>query len=306
MNFNPDKVSFGRHETFPLRYSWLSKGYQAVAANPFIFAAPDATVTLGVGKNMVNSIRYWLQATRMIQPTTNGFLPSILGKTIFDEKSGVDPYLEDEGTIWLLHWLLATNAEQATAWYWFFNKFHKPEFKGQEVISALSDFVAQKVQVKVAATTIKNDVSIILRMYARSNVDAHTPIEEALDSPLTLLHLIRQNRSGRAYSSNLSAQEGLPIAILGFAMAELFEQLQSDAIPLGELMYAKEETPALGAVFRLTENALISKLETFVRQHPSIFEIRETAGIHQVYRLRKVDPVSMLAFHYDQPTRGAA
>ena len=109
--FNPEKVAFGRHETFALRYGWLTKGFQAISDDPKIFEADDATVTLGVGKNMVSSIRFWLQATRLAERTKEGFFPTKLGDAIFNEE-GWDPYLEDEATIWLIHWLLSTNSEQ--------------------------------------------------------------------------------------------------------------------------------------------------------------------------------------------------
>ena len=94
MKLNADKVSFGRHETFALRYSWLTKGYQAITDKNFDFSDADAaTVRLGVGKNMVSSIRYWLRACQMIQ--SDGLTPSALGELILDEKNGFDPYLED-------------------------------------------------------------------------------------------------------------------------------------------------------------------------------------------------------------------
>ena len=306
MKFNPKKVAFGRHETFTLRYSWLSKGYQALVADPAVFSAPDATVTLGVGKNMVNAIRYWLLATRLIESADGGFRPTLIGTVLFDEKDGYDPYLEDEATIWLLHWLLATNPNQATTWYWFFNKFHKPEFKSQELVSALTDFVDQQVHASVAATTIKNDATIVLRMYARSKTGHRAPTEEALDSPLSLLNLVSRAPEGKAYTSAPSERPSLSLGVLGFAIADLFKQLQQDTIPIEELMYAKEKVPAPGAVFRLTENALITKLECLMQKYPVGFEIRETAGIHQVYRLEEVSPMSMLALHYEHSVKGAA
>ena len=66
-------TAFGRHESFPLRFGWITKGLQALADDPKIFTRDDATVVLGVGKNMVASIRYWLQATGIAHrdPKTN-------------------------------------------------------------------------------------------------------------------------------------------------------------------------------------------------------------------------------------------
>ena len=43
-----------------------------------------------------------------------------VGQKIFDDKNGIDPYLEDDSTIWLLHWLLCSNP-RATIFYYFFD-----------------------------------------------------------------------------------------------------------------------------------------------------------------------------------------
>ena len=305
MRFNPNRVGFGRHETFALRYSWLTKGFQALQVDPEVFTSDEATVTLGVGKNMVNAIRYWLLASRMIEPAEEkGFQPTPIGRAILGEK-GYDPYLEDEATIWLIHWLITTNPEQATAWYWFFNQFHKPEFVSQEVATALYDFVSQR-KLKSAASTVKNDATIVLRMYARSKGNGRTPIEEALDSPLSQLHLITQSPGGRSYTSRPADREGLPNGILGYAIAELFESMGVKELPIEDLMYSKDGYPSPGAAFRLTENALITKLETMMYEVPGVFEIRETAGIHQVYWLENIDPKFFLKLHYEAQAQEVA
>ena len=141
MQFEEKNSTFGRHETFALRYSWLTKGYQALENNPDVFSDVDAaTVKLGVGKNMVLSIKYWLQACQ-ITKTKDHSTHTItkIGKLIFDEKDGFDPYLEDEATIWLLHWLIATNPVN-TAFFWFFNEFHKQMQKSNKTNGFLMNF----------------------------------------------------------------------------------------------------------------------------------------------------------------------
>jgi len=94
---NRDRSAFGRHETFPLRFGWLTKGHQAWCENPDIFEQDDATVTLGVGKNMVSAIKYWMLATQIVHHDKTVFRPAELGSKIFDEV-GWDPYLEDDAT----------------------------------------------------------------------------------------------------------------------------------------------------------------------------------------------------------------
>jgi len=305
MRFNPDKMAFGRHETFALRYGWLSKGFQALAEKKSIFESDDATVRLGVGKNMVSAIKYWLRACRMIDPVENK--ATKLGDALLSA-DGFDPYLEDEATIWLMHWLLATNAELATSWYWFFNRFHKPEFTGQELNTALNDFVADKVinKKKPAAATLLNDSTLIARMYTQSTGNTRTPIEEALDSPFSLLKLVTQSSGGRNYQSRPMARPDLPLGVLGFAVCELFEMKNTSAIPIEDFMYRKDNFPTIGSVFRLTESDLVAKLERLVSYLPGVFDIRDTAGQHQLFLTEATDAMIFISEHYNNPGKDIA
>ncbi len=76
------KATFGRHETFSLRYGWLTKGFQEFQKDEGIFNSDAATVKLGVGKNMVNAIRYWLRATQMLEMMPDGLKTTELGRAI--------------------------------------------------------------------------------------------------------------------------------------------------------------------------------------------------------------------------------
>lgn len=53
------KPTFSGHETFQCRHLWLKKGYDFVKSGK-AFSDEDAVVELGVGKNMVTAIRYWM------------------------------------------------------------------------------------------------------------------------------------------------------------------------------------------------------------------------------------------------------
>jgi len=295
MKFISDQVAFGRHETFALRYSWLSKGFQ----NLNVFDDEDAVVRLGVGKNMVSSIRYWLRACQLITPQKPD-KAAYIGELVFNEESGLDPYLEDEATIWLVHWLLSTNSTLATSWFWFFNKYHKSEFTGQELQTALSDFIKEKVADKrrPSASTIKNDALLLPRMYAQSKGNGRTPLEEALDSPLSLLGLVTQSAGGRAYQSKPAARPGLPVGIFAFAVSQLMNNRNVTALPIEELMYSRDDFASPGSIFRLTETDLITKLELMVEYIPGYFDIRETSGIHQLYKLNEIEPFKYIEKYY--------
>jgi len=300
MNFVPNRVAFGRHESFQLRYGWLSKGFQAFEEDPDIFSLDEATVTLGVGKNMVGAIRHWLRAAQMCEWTQHGGMQATkLGRSIFSKDSGWDPYLEDEATIWLIHWLLCTNPEHSTSWYWFFNRFHKPEFTSKEVTTALLDFAKENITAKYTVGTVKRDVAVFLRMYIQSRSSGRTPTEEALDSPMSLLKLISYIPSTKTYQSKFIARESLPLGILAFAVSQYFAFRQISEVPIEQLMYSSDGVAAPGSVFRLSETDLLTKLEKLIRKFPNLFEIRDSGGIHQMYKMQDHDPIAFLKSHYE-------
>ena len=302
MKFSPKQTAFGRHETFALRYSWLPKGFHQLSKSVTSLDKDDATVKLGVGKNMVLSIKYWLKACQLVDSVNQ---PTDLGRLIFDEDCGLDPYLEDEATIWLIHWLIATNPGQATSWFWFFNKYHKPVFTSLELTTALGDWVRDVMLdgKRPSASTLKNDAQLIHRMYCQSTVNTRMPLEEVLDSPLSLLRLVNQ-AGGKELHSKLESRPGLPVRIFGFAVLSLMNERSMKAMPLDDLMYSRAEFPAPGSIFRLTENDLITKLEQLVMKYPKTFEIRETAGVHQLYLMHAMSPEQLLEDHYSKSRDG--
>jgi len=301
ISFDPNKGGFGRHETFPLRFGWLTKGYRAWCENPEVFGEDDPTVVLGVGKNMVSAIRFWMEAGQVVESKDRMTIePTAIGKFLFSSDSGHDPYLEDDATLWLIHWLIASNPEQATAFYWFFNHYHKPEFTTAELTEALKDFVRERMRYKISETTLKHDITVLLRMYEPSVVSKSIPLEEGLDSPLSSLGLIYRGQDTKLHISHPIERRRLPMASFGYAVLDLMEATKLTSIPIERLLHADSNYAAPGSVFRLSEEGLITKLEELVRLAPDVFELRETAGIHQFYNLKQANKFDMLNAYYGQ------
>src|SRR4051794_12085664 len=111
---NYSKMSFSGHETFVFRYSWLKKAVDTVSENPSIFNQEDVIVSLGLGRNMVKSLRHWGLATRVLEEETKARTGQLrcteLGRVLFCSIG--DPYLEDPNTLWILHWNLLANIER--------------------------------------------------------------------------------------------------------------------------------------------------------------------------------------------------
>jgi len=283
-------ATFGRHETFPLRYAWLTKGLEALRQQPDIFAQPEqAMVALGVGRNMVSAIHYWLQVVGVAELTPTAGRITPLGEALLGPNG--DPYLEDEASLWIIHWLIASNAQQATGFFWFFNQFALPRFREDELRVSLSEFVTQHLQLKRAQSTLKSDCSTLLRMYT----PASGRNEDHLDSPLAHLSLIESDVN-RYYHSPRRVRPFLPALALHFALIHCFNaDPQPSALPIRTLLYADYGGAAPGAVFRLNEEGLMQALTQVLHDYPGCYELRDTAGVHQLYRVRDLgEPLQCL------------
>lgn len=302
ISLTPERSAFGRHETFPLRFGWLTKGFE----NRSVFDADDAIVKLGVGRNMVDAIRYWMIASQIVIPDDRFLEPTEIGKCIFNQ-DGWDPYLEDDTTVWLIHWLIASNPVEATTPFWFFNCFHKPEFTNKELQDALGDFVREHLRSRTAEATLKKDISLLVRMYEPSHTLKSVPIEEALDSPMALLGLLNHQEGTKIHESRPEYRARLPLATFTFAVIQLFEQTNEKILPIDRLLRSDGHLAVPGSVFRITEECLVAKLEAMIAWLPGSFELRQTAGIHQLYRLQSMRSIDVLRRHYEQAqARGRA
>ncbi|WP_348708296.1 DUF4007 family protein [uncultured Pseudoalteromonas sp.] len=304
MKLIANKTAFGRHETFFCRLGWLTKGFWK--ANEFsqkseldFFRQDEAVVALGAGKNMVSSIKYWLQATKLFRSTKEGLKPTELGTCLMgtEDEEGWDAYLEDKNTLWLIHWLIASNAELATTPFWFFNFYHKSNFTQEELKTAITDFAKENIDTKTSPATLKNDVSVLTRMYAKTQLDKKTAIEDTLDSPLVELNLI-QSKLNKEFSSQIKHNDISPY-IIGFALCELFNFKGVTSLSVEELIYSRELSAAIGAIFRLPENSALAHIEKAIESIPGNFEIRETAGVHQVYKINELNSLDYLKAYYE-------
>ncbi len=115
------KMKFRAHDTFFIRKGWISKGMRYVDKSQgevFISKKENPMDVLGIGSNMVKALRYWLQAVGLTEEPHSGRRIQTFtefGQIVFDH----DKYIEELGTLYLLHYKLASNQELATSWYFF-------------------------------------------------------------------------------------------------------------------------------------------------------------------------------------------
>ncbi len=296
---------FSGHQSFALRNTWLTKGVRACAEDPAAFRAPDAMVRLGVGKNMVEAIKYWGLAAQMLteaQQERYTLRPTSLGWMLFGVEDGRDPYLEDDGTLWLLHWLLATNPSSATTIYYAFNEWSEMEFTRVGLEYAIAKLV-ERAQARATSETIARDVGVFIRTYVGSTGGRGFSVEDSLDSPLSDLALLNEVSGQQTYSFARGPKDTLPDAIVLFALDGYWRAKgKSATLTFDELAYAARSP---GRVFKLDEAALSDRLERVGELTGGAWQLTETAGFRQITVRHELDGLGLLRGYYERASAGA-
>lgn len=287
------KYTFSGHESFQCRQLWLKKGYDFVAADKS-FRSEDSVVALGVGKNMVASIRFWLKAFNLID-SEDHLTP--LATLIFDDITGYDPYLEDEATLWLLHYHLIKN-RYASTYSLIFNEFRreKMEFVNENYVS----FIKRKSETETGFTfnqnTISSDFEVFKKMYYTDTVNKQS--EDDYSGLLTELGLlksyskinpvtgIKNERKETFYIEN-SERKNIPAEMFLYAiidnpnygMSVNLNSIEQDYDSLGSI-FAVNHAGILNKIYEITEmfdyvnftdNAGIKELQ--FKYKPSLFDL---------------------------------
>lgn len=297
--------SFSGHETFVFRYTWLKKAVDAVKADPRVFGQDDSIVTLGVGKNMVRSIRHWGLATGVLveEPKSRGTVMNVsrFGEFLFGDgsSSGVDPFLEDPNTLWLLHWLLISNSERSTTWQWAFNRFPSNEFTREGLLQSVEDEIRRLNLSPPSESTLKRDIEVFVRTYLSGRGNRTTAVEDSLDCPLTELNLLEEVSGTNLVKIRRGPKSTLGDRTFAFCLLQFWNRTapETKSLAFSEIAYSQNSP---GTVFKLDENSLIERLERLEIATDGAMGYTEGAGLKQVYRQQDIsDSFSWLQTHYE-------
>ena len=283
------------HETFPCRYAWLPKAVRGLQEDPKLFGDEEnAMVTLGVGKNMVRSIRFWSQVMGMakIETKKHSFSVTDLGTALLAPK-GFDPFLEDIRTLWLLHWNLATNiANPLLAWDFLLNRWHEPELVPSAVLKVLQK-EAEKQEGQFSMVTLQQHFNTFLHTYYPTRGRKGEVQEDNLDCPLVELELVIKigereldRRSGKhetIYGFNREEKPDISPELFVYCLNDFWHkrhQVES-TLTLREIAHGHGSP---GQIFKLPEEDVRSRLEDLAKQTDGFLDYRESANLQHVER----------------------
>lgn len=267
--------SIGRHETFTPRYGWLKKGYDATLLDGNVFKAPDAIERLGVGKNMVRSIRFWCQAFKIVEADRTGYVCATEFGHRLLSREGWDPYLEDIASLWLLHWQLFVPKLEAVNWCFAFNRNHLFSFDSRSLTRTLVNASKRHSHLAdLAEGTFEKDASCILRMYGNGSSDT----ESGIDCPFTQLEIIRRAEEKNQFCFDNSDKSSLPPLIYAaacFSYIANYAATTQKAISLNRLTF---DYNSPGVAFKLSETASGEKLRLATETISGFSLVEQTGG----------------------------
>ncbi len=281
---------FARHETFHPRYGWFRKAYVAATRDPYVFASEDAPVRLGVGKNMVRSIRFWGLAAKVVTEVPDPAAvskrkPSIVVPTRFGEAlfgdGGWDPWMEDPGTLWLLHWRMLAQPCRLPVWWLALCDFNAVEFEledlGRTVLTQLRAVPDWK---EPSESAVQKDLSAFMRTYAPAVRVGRETLDDAADCPLRELRLVGRSEATGAHRYKLGPKPTLASAVATHAVLDWVARtgMTGQTVML-ERVVAERGSPA--SVFKLSAADLLVALTPAVEASNSL-DLATPTGVPQL------------------------
>lgn len=267
------KLRLKRHESFSIREGWLAKGIKNVSENGNIFSSNEATDLLGIGTNMVKSLKYWMIATTLINDNTKNIELTEFGKLL----NKYDPYLEDLFSWWLIHINLITNINDSYIYNLFFNKCNGRNFTKREIFEQLNyNLVKEKLDFN--ENILQDEVNMIIKTYT---------IDEKIDNPennficpLSELNLIKKIERD-TYERNKPEYRNLNFLVVYYLMT--LNLKDKDNISIEELI-KEDNSPA--KLLNLDKNLINEYLDEMKRN--DLIIINRTAGLNMIYLKKKM------------------
>lgn len=297
---------FSGHETFPCRYAWLPKAFAAIEEDHTAFSDDErAMIRLGVGKNMVRAVRFWMvEMSVAVKHAGGGYEPSGFAKAIFNRKKGIDPFLEDIRTLWLLHWKLSTHSvqEPLLAWDFLINQWQSHDISPSSVLQSLRR-AADKESRPPSDVTLEQHFDTFLHTYVPTRSRKGEIQEDNLDCPLVELEFIhpvgerRIDGTGKReviYAFRMEDKPDITPEMFAFALDDFWTTRRSTerTLTFKDITFGHGSP---GQIFKLPEWAVRQRLEVISSDSSGPFRYIESATQQQISRRDGVPAPSVVA-----------
>ena len=243
---------------------------------------------------MVASMRHWANAAGIIKEKTGRPFTTPFGYVLFDDIDGLDPYMENPNTSWLIHWRLCSRPAK-TSWYWAFNYYPALTFHRDVFVRNIAALANDRGWTRASQATIKNDVACFIRTYVAHRPKGNASHEDSLESPLTELGLIRSREDHQGLRFVRGRKPSLGSGVFTFAVTEFWRN-HSPSVRTLSFEALAHEPGSPGRVFQLDENDLVDRLYALEDSSKGLYTWSETAGLKQIVREFEFDGVDETDF----------
>lgn len=299
------KPTIHKHESFVLRKGWLHKGIRRVKEDSRLFTRSSDDVNkacdiLGIGVNMVKALRYWMNATNIMRE--DGKKQQYISE-LGDIIHKYDPYFEERGTNYIIHYMLVSNKEAATAWYWFFNEHRGTTIDKMQFVDEFSEFcrINCNEDSTPAQKVLESEFNCLIRTYyGREDESDNFDPEETKVCPLTELRLITlaekkhgQERIENIYKKTMPDKDDIHPLIAYAVISQKQAVLQADEVQISELLNGENN---IGKVFNLDRSTVFYLIEKMERL--GLIKITRTAGLDVIRIKREMNFIDCITEYY--------
>ena len=279
---------FAGHQTFHPRFGWIKKAFDGVGQDRNIFSREDSTVLLGVGKNMVEAIKFWGVAFKVIERVSHPgkkkeshVEPTDLGVALFDSSTGFDPFLENPSTLWILHWQSLSAPSTLPVWRIFFNEYAAIEFTGAEFLRFADEQLSGTTWKKPVPSSIEKDFDCLIRMYSSKAARGRQTIDDLMDSPFRQLGLVIPSPSGAdTHRFVLGEKPFLTDEVIVYAALDYLLKTDSNSKTITTTRLTSD-SGSPGRIFKVSEERINSALENCAQTIDGL-DIASPAGATQL------------------------
>ncbi len=243
INRKTEVKAFARHETFYVRYGWLTK----IALNIKSLYETSDYAEIGVGKNMFNSMKYWGAVYKIVDRENNNGKSIKTTALVFDK----DCFLENTSSLWVLHYESMLPTSLVPCWRSIFNNFKLDSFSQSSLEKNMVDYFAN-VYPEVSPKSIAKDVSCFIQTFVfkvANQVD-----DTKIMSPFSEIGILEESATNtNIYNFVYGRKESLRPEVVIWSIVRYLEEKNIVSATYDELSTA-EDSP--GVMFKLDTASL--------------------------------------------------
>lgn len=251
-----------KHGSFYIRSNWPTKILAALQSDTHIFSPNrelDAVDSLGVGRVMVKSMRYWSNVLGLSSERHDnlGVLTELteLGASINDK----DKYFESKDLLWLLHRNLSRNIDNATAWYWAFNIFDRKQFNKHEFVDSFFAFLTNE-GLSYEKKIVSKEFDCFKNTYVSGGKnDIKRLIEEDTTPFFAPLHLITNLGNGY-YQLNSPSERDIDVEVFMYCILKDNESTDTETIQI-PVEHIINDAGQIGKYMNMSFSTVLSLLQ---------------------------------------------